>query len=191
MFAKPSRAYIAYRKGRQSDTSLIEECLPRRMKAAGLWTLCCPTPTESRLFASFYHGMGNIFRLLNHDCKPSASLKQKIVSSRWVVAVEARTDIFGGVDITAGYDCSHFGGSCLFASRCFAASLAPVTYPLSLSEANWNLPPSPSIDTAAHQPSHSALVGFHSAFPLQTPASHPRRKSPSDCRPPNVTLCAA
>jgi hypothetical protein len=55
----------------------------------------------------------NIFRLLNHDCKPSACFKFKIASGRWVVAVEARTDIMDGAEITVSYGQKHFGDLCL------------------------------------------------------------------------------
>ncbi|KAK4032294.1 hypothetical protein C8A01DRAFT_20611 [Parachaetomium inaequale] len=46
---------------------------------------------------------GSIFRLLNHGCNPSAEFKCKKVSGKWVVAVEAITDILDGAEITVRY----------------------------------------------------------------------------------------
>ncbi|KAK3687203.1 hypothetical protein B0T22DRAFT_122053 [Podospora appendiculata] len=56
--------------------------------------------------------VGNCFRLLNHDCRPSALLVPLKVSSRWIMGIQAKQDIFDGSEITIRYGRDFFGETC-------------------------------------------------------------------------------
>ncbi|KAK4446217.1 hypothetical protein QBC34DRAFT_411751 [Podospora aff. communis PSN243] len=46
---------------------------------------------------------GNCFRLLNHDCRPSAQTDPLKVSGRWIIGIRAKKDIYDGMEITIKY----------------------------------------------------------------------------------------
>ncbi|KAK4233475.1 hypothetical protein C8A03DRAFT_38812 [Achaetomium macrosporum] len=95
---------VAYRKG-ETIGYLFGKIVPIKTYE-DCWALDFVRPDingEPVVCQLDYRGESNIFRLLNHDCEPSARLNQKIVLGRWVVAVEAITDILDGVEITVSY----------------------------------------------------------------------------------------
>ena len=56
--------------------------------------------------------VGNPFRLMNHDCEPSARFRGMRVSGRYRAMVEARGDIRDGEEITAYYGRDYFTKGC-------------------------------------------------------------------------------
>ncbi len=54
----------------------------------------------------------NCFRLLNHDCNPSALFVPAAVSGRVFITVVARRDIYDGAEITISYGKRYFKGNC-------------------------------------------------------------------------------
>jgi len=60
-------------------------------------------PFEPKVAQINYGKISNIFRLMNHDYEPTASLVSKRVLGKYRVKVNARKDIRDGEEITVSY----------------------------------------------------------------------------------------
>jgi len=109
-----SPGQIAYRKGEWIG-EITGELVPLNTYKDNKWVveLVRSDIEPPSAVCQVYCGQrGNCFRLLNHDCRPSAQIVPLKVSGRWIVGIQAKQDIFDGSEITILYAPKFFGNEC-------------------------------------------------------------------------------
>ncbi|KAK3689227.1 hypothetical protein B0T22DRAFT_364874, partial [Podospora appendiculata] len=114
--AAASPGQIAYLKNARIG-HITGEIVPLDKYQESHWVLEFTRPdidsADTPAVCQLYCGeSGNCFRLLNHDCKPSARFTPKKVSGRYIMVVEALKDIHDGTEITVSYGNGFFGEAC-------------------------------------------------------------------------------
>ncbi|KAK1754122.1 hypothetical protein QBC47DRAFT_36808 [Echria macrotheca] len=109
-----SPGQIAYRKGEWIG-EITGELVPLNTYKDDKWVVelvRSDIEPPSAVCQVYCGRRGNCFRLLNHDCRPSALILPLKLSGRWMIGIQAKQDIFDGSEITIRYGRDFFGKGC-------------------------------------------------------------------------------